>query len=136
MPWYTSVEGDSMLSLPNGSLYLTEGPSRDVPIEGRGAFTLEYRATGGCVIHTWVVNVPSLYEARRLSMDIVRNYLLSEIKYLETTNPTVGVEYSCNSPTYSGCGKVRVGCSACKAPEGNPCKCKKVPSTLVSKLCV
>ena len=125
MPWYTSVEGDSMLSLPNGSLYLTEG---------RGVFTLEYRAHGGCVIQSWNINVPSLYEARRLSMDMVRNYLLSEVKYLETTNPTVGVNYECNTPTYSGCGKVRVGCSVCKVPENTPCKCKRVynntPSTV------
>ena len=121
MPWYTSVEGDSMLSMPNGSLYLTEG---------RGAFTLEYKGSNGCVIKTWVVNVPSLYEARRLSMDMVRNYLLSEVKYLETTNPTVGVEYICNQPTYNGCGKVKVGCSKCHAPEGNPCKCKLQPTLL------
>jgi hypothetical protein len=123
-----------MLSMPNGSLYLTEGryPTQQ---EGRGAFTLEYRATNGCVIKTWVVNVPSLYEARRLSMDMVRNFLLSEVKYLETTNPTVGVSYSCDQPTYSGCGKVRVGCSRCHATEGNPCKCKLQP-TLLQKLCV
>ncbi len=152
MPWYTSVEGDSMLSMPNGSLYLTEGryPTQQ---EGRGAFTLEYRAHNGCVIKTWVVNVPSLYEARRLSMDMVRNYLLSEVKYLETTNPTVGVEYSCNQPTgtartveatYSGCGKVSVGprgvpsveCSKCHTPAETPCRCKRVQPTLLSKLYV
>lgn len=127
MPWYTSVEGDSMLSLPNGSLYLTEG---------RGAFTLEYRATGGTVIHTWSINVPSLYEARRLSMDIVRNFLLAEAKYLETTNPTVGVSYECNSPTYSGCGKVKVGCSACGSKVDTPCSCKKVQPNLLLRSCV
>jgi len=143
MPWYTSVEGDSMLSLPNGSLYLTEGHVALTPGEGRGVFTLEYRAHGGCVIQSWNINVPSLYEARRLSMDMVRNYLLSEVKYLETTNPTVGVNYECrmaatakecSTPTYSGCGKVRVGCSVCKVPENTPCKCKRVynntPSTV------
>ena len=122
MPWYTSVEGDSMLSLPNGSLYLTEG---------RGAFNLEYRAASGCPIHTWTINVPSLYEARRLSMDIVRNYLLGEVKYLETTSPTVGVNYPCNAPL-SACGKVRVGCTNCgsNSTQDRPCKCKKVPPTV------
>jgi hypothetical protein len=121
MPWYTSVEGDSMLSLPNGSLYLTEG---------REAFRLEYRAASGCPIHAWTINVPSLYEARRLSMDIVRNFLLSEVKYLETTSPTVGVSYACDSPTYSACGKVRVGCSACGSSGNNHCKCKRVYATV------
>lgn len=130
MPWYTSVEGDSMLSLPNGSLYLTEGPGSGPDRGGRGAFNLEYKTVGGHVIHTWVINVPSLYEARRLSMDIVRNYLLGEVKYLETTNPTVGVQYSCDSPTLSGCGKVRVGCSTCGTTPNTPCKCKRVYATI------
>lgn len=121
MPWYTDTMGGSMLSLPNGSLYLTEV---------RGAFNLEYRTAGGYVVHTWVVNVPSLYEARRLSMDIVRNYLLSEVKYLETTNPTVGVQYPCDNPSYMGCGKVRVGCSTCSTPPNAPCKCKRVYATV------
>src|SRR4028118_1942434 len=118
MPWYTDTMGGSLLSLPNGSLYL---------IEGSGGFTLQYRTTDGHTIRSWVVNVSSLYEARRLSMDMVRNYLLGEVKYLETTNPTVGVNYQCNSPTYSGSGKPRVGCSpSCGSCQQSPCKCKRV----------
>jgi hypothetical protein len=120
MPWYTNVDGSSTLSMPNGSLYLTEV---------RGAFSLEYRSNMGIAIHTWAINVPSLYEARRLSMDIVRNYLLSEAKYLETTNPTLGVSYGCDNPLSStASGKVRVGC--CPTCKTETCKCKRVPYKL------
>lgn len=132
MPWYTDTEGGSMLSLPNGALYLHEGG---------GGFRLEYRTAGGptsCVIQSWVINVPSLYEARRLAMDMVRNYLLSEAQYLQTTNPlrgnpTVGVNYDCSQPTYTGCGKPKVGC--CTRCQEVPCKCKRVQPIPVGGNC-
>ena len=124
MPWYADTMGGSLLSLPNGSLYLTEV---------QGGFRLEYRTTDGHIIRSWVVNVPSLYEARRLSMDMVRNYLLGEVQYLETTNPTVGVNYACDSPTYTGCGKPKVGCApSCGSCKQEVCKCKRVYATIAT----
>ena len=119
-----------MLTLPNGALYLREVA---------GTFRLEYRTTSssssstGCLIQSWVINVPSLYEARRLAMDMVRNYLLSEAQYLQTTNPTVGVNYECSMPTYTGCGKPRVGC--CTKCQEAPCKCKRVQPVPVGGNC-
>lgn len=123
-----------MLSTPNGALYLREGG---------GGFRLEYRTnaasgSGGptsCVIQSWVINVPSLYEARRLAMDMVRNYLLSEAQYLQTTNPTVGVSYECSQPTYTGCGKPKVGCAPPCACQQTPCKCKRVQPVRVGGNC-
>ena len=121
-----------MLSLPNGALYLREVG---------GTFRLEYRTTSsssggtGCIIQSWVINVPSLYEAHRLAMDMVRNYLLSEAQYLQTTNPTVGVNYECSQPTYTGCGKPKVGCAPSCACQQTPCKCKRVQPVPVGGNC-